>query len=722
MPIRNLLAAFFAIVAGFVFSACGDDDGNGGAAPQAVIAYDLAALQAGNLGHGCLDPDVDAHVAELVAEMTLAEKISQMHGEGLNAGVSTTLPTERLGIPGFRMADGPRGAMPGPGTTMPVGIARGATWDPALERRVGEVMGTEAKAKGLDILLAPTIEPVRHPRWGRTQETYGEDPLLVARMGASFIGGVQQHVLASAKHFAANNIENTRFSVSANMDERTLREIYLPAFRSAVIDAGVGSVMSAYNRVNGSFCSENEHLLRDILKGDWGFKGFVESDWVIGTRSTVPAANGGLDLEMPSPIYFGNRLMSAVDNGDVDESVIDEAVGRTLRQKLCFGVRPGFELDPEAIETPQHIEVALEVARKGIVLLENDGSLPLDAQALVSVAVVGALADFENLGDFGSSRIAPSDPSTTILDGVRQAGPSATIHHIDADVLADEDAAAIAAADAAIVVVGNTFRDEGENLTVLDPETDEQIEVGDRESLDLEPAHEALIREVAQLNPKTIVILEGSGPFLMSTWVDDVAGLLTAWYPGMRGGQAVAEIVFGEVNPSGKLPLTFPVSDDQLPPFDNRSREVTFDAYHGYRLVDRDGAVPQFPFGFGLSYTTFEYSDLQISPSTLAAADSAEVSVNVTNSGDRAGDEVVQLYVGYSGSEVERPVKELKGFGRVSLEPGETKRLIMEISAEQLAYFDIVTNAWKVEALEATVMVGASSRDLRLEGTLRVQP
>ena len=334
---------------------------------------------------GCRDEAVEALVSDILAEMTLAEKLDQMHGIGFLPvdGLWHTAENERLGIPGLRMVDGPRGvgAFAGTATAFPVGMARGATWDLVMEERVGEAMGREVRGKGGSVLLAPTINILSHPRWGRAQETYGEDPLHLGRMGVAFIRGAQRYVVASAKHYALNNIENTRYWVNVSVDERTLREIYLPHFRMAVRDGHVGSIMSAYNRVNGHYCSGNFALLSRILKDDWGFKGFVESDWFFGVWSSVESALAGLDIEMPAPIFYGNRLFAAVVAGAVPEETIDEAVRRILRVKYCFDLDTNPpEPNPEEVATEEHAALALEVARKAIVLLKNDGVLPLDRE------------------------------------------------------------------------------------------------------------------------------------------------------------------------------------------------------------------------------------------------------------------------------------------------------------------------------------------------------
>jgi beta-glucosidase len=655
---------------------------------------------------------VDGQVEALLAQMTLQEKVEQMHG---SPGVTIPWPTpdnERLGIPGLHMVDGARGLSAGTGfaTAFPVGMARGATWDPTLEAEVGSAIGTEVRARGGTVLLAPVTTVVRHPRWGRSQETYGEDPLHIGSMGVGFVRGVQGHVIASAKHYALNSIEDTRFTVDVSVDERTLREIYLPHFRRVVQEGNVGSIMSAYNLVNGQYCAENNHLLRGILKGDWGFRGFVESDWFAGTVSTVASALNGLDIEMPHPVFYGPALVAAVEAGDVPEAVINEAVRRILRAKLCFRLDTDPPvLNPALVESPEHLALALEVAQKSIVLLKNDGSvLPLDRATISSLAVVGPLADVVNLGDTGSSVVVSSD-SVTALEGILSRAGSVAVNHVtDPNSVAGQTA--LAAADAVVLVVGFTAADEGEGL----------VAAGDRDTYALWPEQERLIADVAALNDTTIVVLEGGSAIGVESWIDDIEALLMAWYPGLQGGNAIADVLFGDVNPSARLPLVWARTENDLPPFTNNQNEVTYDYYHGYRLLDRDAVDPRFPFGFGLSYTNYEYTNLVVTDQTLGPNDTLRVSFDVTNTGAVAGDEVAQLYVSYEGSGVDRPVRDLKGFARVHLEPAETQTVLLDIPVQELAYYDVDAGDWQVEPITYGVHVGASSRDLTLSSSFKV--
>ncbi len=690
--------------------------------PPQVIAFDGEAIAEGNRGLLCDDAAIDARVETILQTMTLEQKVAQMHGASL-------LPSDdlyeaggipELGVPALRMVDGPRGVRAGSATAFPVGIARGATWDPALEKRVGEAIALEARAKGANVLLAPTINLLRHPGWGRSQETYSEDPMHMGALAVGFTSGAQRHLIASAKHFAVNSIEDTRFEVDVTVDERTLRELYLPHFRRVVDEAAVGSVMSAYNSVNGAYCSENAPLLRDILRGEWGFRGFVESDWVLGVHSTIDAALAGLDVEMPASFYFGAPLVSAVDKGELAQEVIDDAVRRILRTSLCFGLdRIDDEpVDAALVEGPDHRALAREVAIAGAVLLKNEAdALPLEGEAgepLASIAMVGALAEVANLGDRGSSAVTPSAASTPLagLQGLAQARGTSVLP-VPRDVLSDEDRATIAGADAAVVVVGLTWEDEGEAIPM-------QEGGGDRDDLRLRPEQEALILEVAAIQARTVVVLEGGGAILVRPWIDEVPALLLPWYPGMEGGEAIAQLLLGDANPSGKLPLTIPRAAEQLPPFDHESLEVTYDAEHGYRRLDHEGTTPEFPFGHGLSYTAFTLEGLTIEPAEgRADADGTlTVTVDLHNRGERAGAEVVQLYVGAPGAALRRPVRELKAFGKVHLDADERARLVMSVRTSELAYYDVAGSSWRVEPGRYTIEAGTSSRDLPLHGEL----
>jgi len=687
---------------------------------------DGGAPDAGCAGTCRLDPKVEARIDRILAKMTLEQKVSEKHGSAVapTNGLYFTPDIPGIGIPGFRMVDGARGVSSGTGnaTAFPVASLRGATLDPDLEERLGEAIGLECAAKGGNVILAPVLNNLRHPRWGRSQETYGEDTVLLARMGVGFVKGAQKHVLANAKHYAANSIENSRFVVNVVVEERTLREVYLPHFKAVIDEANVASIMSSYNQVNGSYAGQNLHLLSDILKGQWGFLGFVESDWLFGTRSTVPSALAGLDIEMPAAHFFGDPLLRAVDSdagidgGErVPASVVDDSVRRILRRIFEYGLdAPVMPPPPSVVESPEHEALAREVAEKGIVLLKNDANaLPLDRTNIHSIAVVGSLSNVANIGDHGSSNVAPS-VTVTPLQGIQAAAGSVTVTSIPGDALAAADTAAVAAADAAVVVVGLTGDDEGEYIPGASP--------GDRTSLELSAAHVALIGAVSVANPRTIVVLEGGSAITVEGWIDGVKGLLDAFYPGSQGGAALAGILFGDVDPSGKLPVTVPTSEAELPPFDNTSSEVTYGFFHGYRYVDHNGDAPRFPFGFGLSYTTFSYANLSLSSRTVRPGGSVTATVDVTNTGSVAGDEIVELYVSAQGSSVERAVRDLKAFARVHLGAGKSQTVSLNVAAKDLAYFDTGKSAWVVEPIDYVVSVGSSSRTLPVTATVTVRP
>ena len=671
-------------------------------------AFDREKIHHGNKGLGIDHDAVTAEVERLLSNMTLQQKVNEIRGcqvapiEGLYYAGGD----ESLGIPPYRMVDGPRGARTGMATAFPVAMARGATFDVELERRVGLAAGLEVAARNGNVILAPTINLLRHPGWGRAQETYSEDPHHMGAMGVSFISGAQNHVLASPKHFALNNLEMTRFEMSANIDDRTLHEVYLPHFKRCVIEGGAASVMSAYNKINGIYCGEHPVLLTDILRGDWGFKGFVESDWFLGTRSTAPAINAGMDIEMPAGYRFDDeKIFDAIESGELTEETITQNAGRALYHKVAFDLAH-LELPDEAVvECVAHIELAREVAEKSFVLLKNEGVLPLSPSQ--RLAVVGDLADVENLGDRGSSMVTSSQV-TTPLAGLRAYGNEVAIKYYDSQ----SDRSDMGDCDVAIVVVGLTYREEGEFIPTQQQESEgsDLARGGDRADLRLPLAQEQLIRDVAACARKTVVLLEGGSAIEVSSWIEDVDALMMVWYPGREGGHAIARVLFGEISPSGKLPVSFPISIEQLMDWDIGALDITHDLFHGYRYLDRQEEIPQFPFGFGLSYTSFTLEGLQVE----RAADRFYFNVSVRNTGDSKGGVVPQLYVSYPDSVVDRPVKELKGFGRIELEAGEAADLEIEVTDEDLCYFD-VRNGWILEPCHYEFRVGQSSGDLPVE-------
>ena len=673
-------------------------------------AFDREKIHAGNIGREVDHAAVELEVERLLASMSLQQKIHEIRGWQAAPidGLYYAGGDEALNIPAYRMVDGPRGARTGMATAFPVAIARGATFDVELERRVGMAAGLEVAAKNGNVILAPTINLLRHPGWGRAQETYSEDTFHMGAMGVSFVSGAQNHVLTSPKHFALNNIEMTRFEMSANIDERSLHEVYLPHFKRCVVEGAAASVMSAYNKINGVYCGEHPVLLNDILRDDWGFKGFVESDWFLGTRSTAAAINAGMDIEMPVGYRFDDeKITEAIAAGELTEETISRNAGRALYQKVAFDLANREIPDASVVECSEHIELAREVAEKSFVLLKNEAVLPLSITQ--SIAIVGDLADVPNLGDRGSSMVTSSEV-TTPLAGLRAFGNEVAINCYASDA----DLGDIGEYDVAVVVVGLTYKEEGEFIPTQQQESDgsDLARGGDRAHLRLPESQEQLIREVASKAKKTIVLLEGGSAIEVSNWVNEVEALMMVWYPGREGGHAIARVLFGTVSPSGKLPVSFPRSISQLVDWDITALDITHDLFHGYRYLDRKAEQPEFPFGFGLSYTEFTLEGLQVE----RAEDRFFLIVSVKNSGNTVGAAVPQLYVSYRNSSVERPVKELKGFGWVELEPGEIADLEIELSDEELCYYD-PHHGWMLEACTYDFRVGQVSDNLPLEST-----
>ena len=653
----------------------------------------------------------DPQVKSVLSDMSLAEKIDQMAGSDTSFDSFITKDNERLGIRGMKFRDGPRGVGMelglAPATCFPVPAARGATWDLDLEYRVGQAIGAETRGLGHNMVLAPCVNVLRHPGWGRSQETYGEDPWFLGMMGTASTRGIQDQVPACVKHFAANNIEDTRQTNNAVMDEQTLREVYARHFEMIVKEADVACVMGAYNKLNVTYCCENTPLLRDMLKGDWGFDGFVLSDWW-AAKSTVESALGGLDLEMPFRDRF-SILELAVAGGLVSEEVVNEAVTRILRIKYKFGfaqLNDPFPGDPDLVEGPAHVALAREAARRSMVLLKNDeAALPVDLSKDKRIAVVGRYATEPRLGDAGSSNVRPSYAVSPFLGISSHVGNRA-------QVATSADASAAAGADVAIVVVALSQQDEGEAWNGG----------GDRDTLDISPDQEQLIRDVAAVAGRTVVVVEAGGPITMERWIEHADAIVMAWYPGMEGGRAMAELLFGDANFEGRLIQTWPRRWEDEPLFGNQQAETQMDFWHGYRHFDKTGVPPLFHFGYGLSYTTFSHANLQVPCETVTAAGLLRLKVDVTNTGTRAGSEVVQAYVSVPDSTRRRFTKELKGFARVTLAPNETRTVEVPIRIPDLGIWDEATDAWLVEPLRHEVRVGPHAGDLPLSGSFVVGP
>ncbi len=668
--------------------------------------------------------DADEAADKLIDRMTDGEILGLLDGDspglvlplvpmllGRRPFVAGAVP--RLGIPGIRFSDGGRGVVIGASTAFPVTMARAATWDPSLEERVGLVIGLETRACGANYSASACVNLLRHPAWGRAQECYGEDPVLTGRMGSALTRGVRVHVMACVKHFALNTMEDERFEVDVSVDEHALHEVYLPHFK-AVVEAGADSVMSSYNRVRGEYMDVNRALLTDVLRHEWGFPGFVTSDWVFGTHDAVASLEAGMDVEMPLRLLRARDLPAALRSGDLARATVLRSARRILRTcVLHAATRESMSPSPALIASPAHRALAHQVAAESIVLLKNEtvGAAPLLplASATRHVAVIGRLAARANLGDHGSSRVRP--PSTVSpLQGLREALPWVRITTTSGR---NERAAAAlaAAAELAIVVVGLDQHDEGESVVTggvdvgvlgrafgsgplrrlligLAHLASRFVRGGDRNSLDLRPSDVHLIHAVVAANPRTVVVLIGGSAILMEAWRDRVPALLIAWYGGMEGGRALASVLTGSAEPGGRLPFVLPTDAAHLPPFDRAAKSVVYDDIWGQRRLDGEGHTPAFPFGFGLGYTTIEHRLLDHEfDDTGGNAD-----VLVTNTGGREGSTVVQVYA--ADVSVRRPVAQLLGFRKVLLQPGEETTVRVPLDAGPTLQRDPATRHW----------------------------
>jgi beta-glucosidase-like glycosyl hydrolase len=630
---------------------------------------------------------------------------------------------ERLGMPGIAFADGPRGSVLGNSTCFPVTMARGATWDVALEERVGQAIGVELRASGATLTGAVCVNLLRHPARGRAQETYGEDPHHVGELGAAFTRGLQRHVMACVKHFACNSMENARFKVDVEVDEVALHEVYLPHFRR-IVDEGVAAVMTAYNMVNGEWCAENRELLTDILRDEWQFEGFVISDWVFGLRDAARSLDAGLDMEMPARLVRAHHLKGTLDRGEVTWSDVDLAVAHVVATLLRFEEVLSSKPDSDLIGSTAHRTLARDVASRSVVLLRNEKVgvnpvLPLDPGA--RIALVGRLAEVVNVGDHGSSDVWDLE-CRTVAEGFRGAATGVVV-----DDGGDLDRAAdvAAAADVAVVVVGYTRLDEGEFMGDLDtlptevfppddePDVVERFESwklavapitrpprladagftfgagGDRASLRLLDHDVELIRAVAAANPRTVVIIQSGSAVLCDEWIDDVPAVAMAWYGGAEAGPALVEVLTGAVEPSGRLPFSIPRDEADLPPFDRDADTITYERWLGWWRLARDGRPAAFPFGFGLAYTTFALDHVDV----IANTDSTlRVRGVVRNTGARDGSDVVQVYA--DRPDGEEPGR-LVGFARVDVPAHREASFSIAVPLDRLATRDPVARTWR---------------------------
>jgi beta-glucosidase len=799
--------------------------------------------------------EINRRVEDILSRMTLEEKIDMLGG--VDGFFIRDIP--RLNLPRLRMADGPIGVRNfGPATTMAGGIALAATWNPQLALRVGTEIGRDARAKGVHFLLGPGVNIYRAPMNGRNFEYFGEDPFLASRIAVNYINGVQsQGVSATIKHFMGNNSEFDRHNTDSIIDERTMREIYLPVFEAAVREAHVGAIMDSYNLTNGEHMSQNRHLLTEVVKKDWGFDGMIMSDWS-ATYDGVAAANAGQDLEMPSGAHMNREtLLAAIKQGKVSVATIDEHVRRILHTAVRFG---WLDREQQEMTIPRFNQMgrqaALEGARESLVLLKNDGNLlPLNKSKIKSIAVIGPdaypavpvgggsagvqpfaavsfleglsnylgaggqvlyargvptlneLADATNFQmaatngkpglsaeyfnndnlqgtplltrtdnhiNFGSgSRSMPEQAMSQRWTGyyipqlagthdlfVQSTGEDGGAYrlYVDDKLVLDNwtvntalTGTATLTLDASphkvvlehrgrsnwlgsrlkfgIVRRGQVVEAEAKKLASMadavvvavgfSPETESE---GADRTFQLPPGQDELIQEIAAANKNTIVVVTSGGSVDMNGWLDRVPALLEAWYPGQEGGMALAEILFGDVNPSGRLPVTFerrwednPVHDSYYPAAGTRRVEYKEGVFVGYRGYEKNGVKPLFPFGFGLSYTTFKYSNLTISADKVGHY---EVSFDVQNTGKREGSDVAQVYIGDTHAKFARPAKELKGFTKVNLRPGEKRRVSVLLDSRSLSYYDPDAKGWRAEAGTFDVLVGRSSEQIELRGKL----
>ena len=702
---------------------------------------------------------MEKRIEKLIKKMTLEEKVGLLHGNSkfYVAGV------ERLGIPEWSLSDGPHGvraeinrhdwAYAGwtndSASYFPTGTAFAAAWNPELAYRRGEVLGEEARWRKKDVLLGPGVNIIRSPLCGRNFEYMSEDPYMNSVLAVAYIKGLQSRdVACSVKHFAVNNQETNRTTVDVECSERALREIYLPAFKAAVQEGGALTVMAAYNKFRGEFCAENNYLVRKILRNEWGFDGVYVTDWG-AAHSTVPSMEAGLDLEMGTLIdkyedwYYANPLIDAVKSGKVPMSLVDEKVGDVLRVMIKTNVLdPKKRFGPGSMNTKEHQQATYDAAAEAIVLLKNQNNLlPLDFSSIKSLAVIGDNATRKHSngglsseikavyevtplgalrakwGDKVDIRFAQGyEKLSTFVEGSNNGQSSGTFSSKtqESDALLKEAVEVARTSDVALLVCGLNH--------------DYDTESFDRLNMDIPYGQVELIQEVVKANPRTIVVMIAGSPLNMAAVDICSPAIVWAWFNGMEGGNALVDVLSGKVNPSGKMPFTTPVSLDQSPAhalgnFPGRDLKVNYeeDILVGYRWFDTKGLPVVYPFGYGLSYTTFDYSNLNTDKETYDQADTIQATFTLTNTGDREGAEVAQLYVSDPVCSVMRPVKELKGFKKVFLKPGESRRITLDIPVSSLAFYSEAQSQFVVEPGEFILQLGASASDIKQKISVEVK-
>jgi len=675
-------------------------------------------------------------IQRLIDKMTLEEKVSMIHGNGLFA----TAGIKRLNIPALKMSDGPMGVRKDYYndrwedlnnnddfvTYFPCYTALAASWNEDIAYEIGDALGAEARGRGKDVILAPGINIIRTPLCGRNFEYMSEDPLLISKIAVPFIKGIQENdVAACVKHFAVNNQETDRLAISVEVDDRALNEIYLPGFKAAVQEGDSFSIMGAYNKFRGTHCSHNDFLLNKVLKKNWEYPGVVISDWG-AVHDTKEAANNGLDIEMHvqnnfDEFFMANPLIKAVKNGEINEGVINEKIKRILRLMFKTNMLEG-KRKKGSYNTIEHRNIALKVAEESIVLLKNEANLlPLKDNKIKTIAVIGENASNLHASGGDSAQIKTLYEISPLMGIKMRLGGNTEITYSKGysameesrEELIIEAVKAAKNAEVVIIIGGLTHADDTEGR--------------DRADMKLPYGQEELIKRVLEVNKNTVVVILGGSPVEMGSFIDEAKTLLQCWYAGMEGGYAMAEVLFGDINPSGKLPVTYPKKLEDSPAHSigefpgNTSVEYKEGIFVGYRHFDKEKIEPLFCFGHGLSYTTFEYSDLKVATNGSGEQIKVNVSFYLKNTGEIDGAEVAEVYLSDLVSSLPRPIKELKAFKKIKLKAGESKKVEIEMDKTSLAFYSDIEKLWIYEAGMFEVLVGSSSRDIRLLENFEVE-